>query len=101
MKKADTLACPPKTENPKPKTVSFKSATRTIFSCNPRKPKQATYQKKMEDFRHGCHAVEGLFPDKMPLIIRHTIHFISAIFPAPLIRIFCGKISAILSHLFT
>ena len=44
---------------------TFESMTRTIFSCNPRDPKQFTEQKKMEDFRHGCHAVEGLFPDMM------------------------------------
>jgi hypothetical protein len=37
----------------------------TIFSCNPLAPKQFTEQKKMATFRHGCHAVEGLFPDIM------------------------------------
>jgi hypothetical protein len=37
--------------------------------------------------------MEGLFPDKMPLIIRHTIHFISAIFPAALIGSFVASSS--------
>jgi hypothetical protein len=43
----------------------FESTTRTIFSCNPRDPKQASEQKKMEDFRHGCQAVQGLFVTMM------------------------------------
>jgi hypothetical protein len=44
---------------------TFESATRTLFSCNPRDPKQYSNQKKMEDFRHGCQALDGLFPDMM------------------------------------
>ncbi|MBM4274995.1 MAG: hypothetical protein FJ134_11130, partial [Deltaproteobacteria bacterium] len=44
---------------------TFESTTRTIFSCNPRDPKQFSNQRKMEDFRHGCQALEGLFPDMM------------------------------------
>ena len=44
---------------------TFESATRVIFSCNPKEPKRAADQKKMEDFRHGCHAVDDLFVTMM------------------------------------
>lgn len=44
---------------------TFESTTRTIFSCNPKDPRQASEQKKMEDFRHGCQAVQGLFVTMM------------------------------------
>jgi len=44
---------------------AFESATRTIFCCNPRDPKNFNNQKKMEDFRHGCLSLAGLFEDMM------------------------------------
>jgi hypothetical protein len=44
---------------------TFESATRVIFSCNPKEPQRAADQKKMEDFRHGCHAVDDLFVTMM------------------------------------
>ena len=44
---------------------TFESATRVIFSCNPKDPKRAADQKKMDDFRFGCHSVEDLFVTMM------------------------------------
>jgi hypothetical protein len=43
----------------------FESATRTIFSCNPRPPKNSPDQRRMGDLMHGCEALKGLFPDMM------------------------------------
>jgi hypothetical protein len=44
---------------------TFESATRTIFCCNPKDPKNPSNQRKMADFRHGCLCLENLFSNMM------------------------------------
>ncbi|MBU4447299.1 MAG: hypothetical protein KKD99_01840 [Proteobacteria bacterium] len=44
---------------------TFESATRTIFCCNPKDPKNPSNQRKMADFRHGCLCLENLFTNMM------------------------------------
>lgn len=43
----------------------FESATRTIFSSNPKPSKDSPDQKRMGDYIYGCQALKGLFPNMM------------------------------------
>jgi hypothetical protein len=44
---------------------TFESTTRTIFSCNPKDPKNSADQRGMSTFDHGCQAVMDIFPQML------------------------------------
>jgi DNA replicative helicase MCM subunit Mcm2 (Cdc46/Mcm family) len=64
-------------------TRTFESETRTLFSCNPKAPRQEAEQRTMDSFWYGCTAVSDVFPKmfirRMDLILFATSYDIKDI----------------------